>query len=431
MAEELGLSPSYLNLMERNQRPITAQVLIRLSHAYALDPAGIRDGRSRAHRHGARRGLRRPALSQHAGAAPRAARDGGEPRPASWTPSPVSTAPTRPCAARGRCARPISTTGTGPRARSTIRSIACGTTFRKPRTIFRSSTRPPKPWRPSCRSRATTSSSQSAERLRDEARHPRPHHADRRHAGHPAPLRSPSPSIADLGDRRFVRPNLPGRLSTRLRRNAAGRSTLWRSRLEPEDGPARRLLRISLATISPGRVIMPYGRFHAAAEALRYDVDVLGARFGASFEQVAHRLTTLARPGARGVPFFLVRVDSAGNVSKRFSSGRFPFSQYGGTCPLWNVHATFRTPAQVVTQIVELPDNSRWFSSRAGGQAGLQPVGHARSAIRRRPRLRAEIRRPPGLCARLRSRGSRPDADRHQLPPVRDGSPARNARRRP
>jgi predicted transcriptional regulator len=134
------------------------------------------------------------------------------------------------------------------------------------------------------------------------------------------------------------------------------------ARLEPADGPSRRLLRVSFGNYFAGAVMMPYGKFHEAAETLGFDIDVLGARFGASFEQVAHRLTTLARPAARGIPFFLVRVDSAGNVSKRFSSGRFPFSRYGGTCPLWNVHATFRTPGQVMTQIIELPDGSRWFS---------------------------------------------------------------------
>lgn len=132
--------------------------------------------------------------------------------------------------------------------------------------------------------------------------------------------------------------------------------------LEPEATDARRLIRIMLANYFAAAVMMPYARFHEAAEALGYDIDVLGARFGASFEQVAHRLTTLARPTTRGVPFFLLRVDSAGNVSKRFSSGRFPFSRFGGTCPLWTVHATFKTPGQILTQVVELPDGSRWFS---------------------------------------------------------------------
>jgi predicted transcriptional regulator len=147
------------------------------------------------------------------------------------------------------------------------------------------------------------------------------------------------------------------------------------ARLEPADGPARRLLRVSFGNYFAGALMMPYGRFHAAAEALGYDVEVLGARFGASFEQVAHRLTTLARSGARGIPFFLVRVDSAGNVSKRFSSGRFPFSQFGGTCPLWNLHSTFRTPGQVATQVIELPDGSRWFSMARAVKRAFNPWG--------------------------------------------------------
>ena len=106
------------------------------------------------------------------------------------------------------------------------------------------------------------------------------------------------------------------------------------ARLEASDDLSRRLLRITLANYFAGAVMMPYGRFQEAAELAGYDVEILASRFGASFEQVAHRLTTLARPTARGVPFFLIRVDMAGNVSKRFSSSRFPFANSGGTCPL-------------------------------------------------------------------------------------------------
>ena len=95
---------------------------------------------------------------------------------------------------------------------------------------------------------------------------------------------------------------------------------------------------------------------------LSYDVHVLAQRFNAGFEQVCHRLTTLQRPNARGVPFFMLRVDNAGNVSKRFSSGTFPFSKFGGTCPLWNVHSTFDTPDRLLKQIIELPDGARYFS---------------------------------------------------------------------
>lgn len=133
-------------------------------------------------------------------------------------------------------------------------------------------------------------------------------------------------------------------------------------RAGPLDDTPRRLYRITLANYFAAAVLMPYGAFHAAAEALSYDVQVLGQRFNVGFEQICHRLTTLQRPNARGVPFFMLRVDNAGNVSKRFSSGTFPFSKFGGTCPLWNVHSTFDTPDRLLSQVIELPDGSRYFS---------------------------------------------------------------------
>jgi len=132
--------------------------------------------------------------------------------------------------------------------------------------------------------------------------------------------------------------------------------------LEPKDEIARRLLRVTLANYFAGALMMPYGRFHEAAELMGYDLEILAARFGASIEQVAHRLTTLTRPTMRGIPFFLVRVDIAGNVSKRFSSGRFPFTHSGGTCPLWNIHAAFAEPGRVLTQVVEMTDGTQYFS---------------------------------------------------------------------
>jgi predicted transcriptional regulator/DNA-binding XRE family transcriptional regulator len=128
------------------------------------------------------------------------------------------------------------------------------------------------------------------------------------------------------------------------------------------DDTPRRLYRITLANYFAGCVLMPYQAFHSAAEALGYDINVLAQRFNTGFEQVCHRLTTLQRPNARGVPFFMLRVDNAGNVSKRFSSGTFPFSKFGGTCPLWNVHSTFDTPDRLLRQVIELPDGSRYFS---------------------------------------------------------------------
>ncbi len=122
------------------------------------------------------------------------------------------------------------------------------------------------------------------------------------------------------------------------------------------------LCRTSLANYFAAALLMPYGRFLQEAEKTRYDVELLSHRFGTSYEQTAHRLTTLQRPDARGIPFFFVRMDIAGNVSKRFSAGRFHFSQFGGACPLWNIHECFLTPGRVHTQIIQMPDETTYFS---------------------------------------------------------------------
>jgi hypothetical protein len=91
-----------------------------------------------------------------------------------------------------------------------------------------------------------------------------------------------------------------------------------------------------------------------------------------SFETVCHRLSTLQRPGARGVPFYFVRVDQAGNISKRQSATAFHFARHGGACPLWHVHEAFAQPGRILTQIAEMPDGSRFFGiartiERGGG----------------------------------------------------------------
>jgi predicted transcriptional regulator/transcriptional regulator with XRE-family HTH domain len=133
-------------------------------------------------------------------------------------------------------------------------------------------------------------------------------------------------------------------------------------RAAPPDPPTSNLLRVSLANYLAAAILMPYEAFRGACEALRYDIDAVAMRFGASFEQAAHRLTTLARPAARGVPFFMLRIDAAGNISKRFGGGAFPFSRFGGGCPRWRIHAAFRTPGKILTQIVETPGGARYFT---------------------------------------------------------------------
>ena len=130
----------------------------------------------------------------------------------------------------------------------------------------------------------------------------------------------------------------------------------------PPDEGTRGLLHVSLANYAAGAIMMPYGRFLASAEEHRYSIDRLCGEYGANVEQVAHRLTTMNRPNARGVPFFMLRVDPAGNISKRYAGENFPFSRYGGTCPRWNLHAAFQTAGQVVTQVIETPDGHRYFT---------------------------------------------------------------------
>jgi predicted transcriptional regulator/DNA-binding XRE family transcriptional regulator len=139
-----------------------------------------------------------------------------------------------------------------------------------------------------------------------------------------------------------------------------------------------RLTRRALAGYAAAALLMPYTAFARAVEARRYDVEALARQFGASFEQTAHRLTTLQKPGHERVPFFFIRVDEAGNVSKRLDGANFPFARHGGGCPLWNVHHVFRTPREIVTQWLELPDGQRFFSIARSVTAGGGGFGRPR-----------------------------------------------------
>ena len=139
-----------------------------------------------------------------------------------------------------------------------------------------------------------------------------------------------------------------------------------------------RLTRRALASYAAAAVIMPYSAFARAVEARHYDVEALARQFGASFEQTAHRLTTLQKPGQERVPFFFIRVDPAGNVSKRLDGAGFPFARHGGGCPLWSVHQVFKTPREIVTQWLELPDGQRFFSIARTVTAGGGAFGSPR-----------------------------------------------------
>jgi predicted transcriptional regulator/transcriptional regulator with XRE-family HTH domain len=141
---------------------------------------------------------------------------------------------------------------------------------------------------------------------------------------------------------------------------------------------ARDIAKIGLANYFAGAALLPYRAFQAAALETRHDLERLADLFGASIEQVAHRLSTLQRPGAKGIPFFFVRVDQAGTITKRHSATRLQFARFGGACPLWNVHRAFETPGHFLRQLAETPDGVRYLClardvSKPGG-AFLAPV---------------------------------------------------------
>jgi len=193
---------------------------------------------------------------------------------------------------------------------------------------------------------------------------------------------------------------------------------------------ARALARVALANHFAGSVLMPYGPFLKAAKAERYDVDLLARRFQASFEQVCHRLTTLRRPGQEGVPFHFMRIDIAGNISKSFSASGIRIPRYSGCCPRWNVHAAFLTPGMIRTQVSEMPDGRKYFciartlQKDMGGYRGhhaTQAVGLGCEMVHARELIYSDgvrLDQPPvpiGVTCRL---CDRTDCDQRAFPPL-------------
>lgn len=118
----------------------------------------------------------------------------------------------------------------------------------------------------------------------------------------------------------------------------------------------------ALTNYFAGAYLLPYETFLDAAEKLRYDIELLQQQFGASYEQICHRLTTLQKPGESGVPLHLIRSDIAGNISKRFTASGLRIPRYGNSCPRWVLHSAFLTPGVICPQISEMPDGGRYFS---------------------------------------------------------------------
>ena len=407
MADELAVSPSYLNLMERNQRPITVPVLVRLTETYGIDPREFMEDAANAAVGDLEQVLADP-LFRDSPVSRSEIHDAAE-----YAPSLVGAMQRLYRAyalARETGQAQVLASARGDRAERTVGDDP----VERVRTILQDN----RNHFPELDDLAEAFASDLA------LEGPDPFHimAERLRARHGIRVRLLPVDVMgerlrhyDLHRRQLLISELMDpssrtfQVGYQLAISEHGQLVnAICARLEPSDDTARRLLRVTLANYFAGAVMMPYTRFRDAAEATGYDLEILAARFGASVEQVAHRLTTLGRATARGIPFFLMRVDIAGNVSKRFSAARFPFAQAGGTCGLWNLHATFAEPGRILTQVIELQDGAQWFSIARTVRRAINP--HGAVAPRFAVALGCEIRYAHRLVYARRLDLATPDA---------------------
>ena len=127
------------------------------------------------------------------------------------------------------------------------------------------------------------------------------------------------------------------------------------------DNNSLALGRTVLSNYFASALLMPYDLFWETAEKSRYDIDILCNRFDTSFEQVCHRLTTLQKDNKKGIPFHFMRVDIAGNVSKRFSISGLKIPRYSVACPRWNVYTAFLNPGKIKIQLSKMLDGDTFI----------------------------------------------------------------------
>lgn len=378
MAEDLGVSPSYLNLLERNQRPVTAQVLMRLAEAYDLNLRSLSTDLDDAGATGLGEVFTDPLL-QGLGVARHELAEVAENAPG------VAEGIVRLYRAYlGR--QSVAELGGEPnddgRGRALTPSDWVRDFIQSHRNHF-----------PELEARADALTVEFNIHPQDFALTARERLAER----HKIEVRVVPAEVLTGLLRRYDHHRKRLFLSEVLTPSGRAFALAYQLALlehhdaikaivdlgEPPNAPTRNLLRVSLANYLAAALLMPYAAFFEAAETSSYDIELIRARFGVSYEQACHRLTSLARPAARGVPFFMLRVDSAGNISKRYASAAFPFSRFGGACPRWNIHSSFRTPGRIITQVIETTDGARYFtlSRTVRRAAATQSVEDAEMAI--------------------------------------------------
>ncbi|HEY5107936.1 MAG TPA: short-chain fatty acyl-CoA regulator family protein [Caulobacteraceae bacterium] len=360
MAEDLAVSASYLNLIERNQRPLTAQILLRLAQTYDIDIRSLSSDDEAADARDLAEVLSDPlfrdlAVPRHeiaevADSSPGIA-DAMVRLYRAW-------ADRRRLADLGALDRSEDGHGAEP---SFTPSDWVRDYIQSQRNFF-----------PELDEKGEALAAELRPEPQDFAAAARARLAER----HGVQVRVAPVDVLPDSIRRYDHHRRRLMLSERLRGPGRAFAIAYQlglaehdrelaamvERAAPPDVSTARLLKVSLVNYLAAATMMPYEAFRSACDAAGHDIELVATRFGTSFEQVCHRLTTLSRPTARGLPFFMLRVDSAGNISKRFAGGAFPFSRFGGTCPRWKIHAAFRAPGRIVTQIVETPDGARYFT---------------------------------------------------------------------
>lgn len=345
MAERLAISPSYLNLVERNQRPVSAALLLKLVESFDFDPRTLAAGGPGGGPEAIRRRLADPMFADL---------EIDRAEVAEW----IAAAP----GGAEAFARAFDRGGGGPVVASSDPIAIVRDEIARWRNHFADLDAAAELIADELRLASADIYGAIAERLR--VRHtliirilPVEVMPDRLRRLDLHARQVQLSEMLDPASRTFQAAFQLGAIEAKAEIDALVRGANF------TDRAAERLYRRHLTSYFAAALMMPYARFLRACEATGYDIELLQRRFGAGFEQVAHRLTTLQRVGQRGLPFFMIRIDRAGQASKRYTgASAAPLVEADGRCPLWRLHAAFERPGRIERDLVELEDGSRWFT---------------------------------------------------------------------